>query len=446
MYASVIIPVWQGESVILDCLQSLYAHSDHALREVICVDNGSSDQSAALIDQHYPQVMLLRQPVNLGFAGGVNVGLAAAKGDVLILLNQDCLVSENWLPPLLTAFAEQPDYGILGATIYNPDGSVNHTGAFIRRPDGYGQHETAVSTTHPPTTPRPVEYVNGALFALHRAVWDTIGSLDDSFYPAYYEESDYCYRARQHGFQVGHLAATQATHHFSSRDWQKEPLKHWANQHRARYHFVSKHFEQAELISFFEAEAVAIEREMYQDQLIGRVLATRDILRDLLAILNGRSHHLNQPVTAVRHRLLQVRFTQLGQQALRSTHRLIGIEQQLTQSQQQIAIYQQQINDLQKQMYDLLARIYFRHPQDTQPESSLRRLWRILILRPLSFLCLRDYLLLSQLNTLHTARADLLHQWQQANQQITDYQLAHLTLLTNQYQEVLISLHEYEYR
>jgi GT2 family glycosyltransferase len=428
MYASVIIPVWQGESVILDCLQALYAHSDSTLHEVICIDNGSTDQSAALIAQHYPQVTLLRQPVNLGFSGGVNVGLAAASGDVLILLNQDCLVNENWLPPLLAAFAAHAEYGIFGATIFDSDGTINHTGAFINRPDGYGQHETAVSTTQPPTTPRPVEYVNGALFALRRVVWDTIGPFDESFYPAYYEESDYCYRARQHGFQIGHLAATQATHHFSSRDWQKEPLRHWADQHLARYHFVSKHFEQAELLPFFEAEAAAIQNEAYQDQLLGRALAARDLLRDLPAILNGRFCHLDQPVTAVRHRLLQVHFTRLRQQALRAAQQLPGFEQQLTHC-------QQQLDEMQAQIYDLLARIYFRHPQDTQPESSLHRLWRLLVLRPFSFLCLRDYLLQAQLNTLHAARADLLQQSQQINWQASNYRL---TLLT--------SLQEYEYR
>jgi GT2 family glycosyltransferase len=427
MLVSVVIPVWQGQSVILDCLQALYAHSGSQLHEVICVDNASTDDSTKLIVEQYPQVTLLSQPVNLGFAGGVNVGLAAAQGDVLILLNQDCLVAENWLLPLLAAFASYPDYGILGGTIYNPDGSVNHTGAFIRRPDGYGVHETAISNQSS-ITPRPVDYVTGALFALRRQVWQTVGPLDDSFYPAYYEECDYCYRTRQHGFQIGHLAAAQATHHFSSREWQKEPLKHSANQHRARYHFVSKHFAPGDLPGFFAAETAAIETETDQDQLLGRALAARDLLRDLSLILAARRRDLGSPVVAVHQRLLQVRFTQLRRQALATAQQLPNFAAQLTRCRQQLAT-------LQTQEHDLLARIYFRHPRDQQPEPTWRRLWRLLVLRPLSFFSLRDYLLLAQLNTLHTARADLLQQLQQISEQATAYRLDLLTKLT-----------EYEYR
>jgi GT2 family glycosyltransferase len=427
MLASVIIPVWQGQSVILDCLQALYAYTDDQLHEVICVDNASTDESARLIAAHYPQVKLLSQPVNLGFAGGVNVGLAAAHGDILILLNQDCLVAKNWLPPLLDAFAAHDDYGILGGTIYNPDGSVNHTGAYIRRPDGYGVHETAVSNQSP-TTLRPVEYINGALFALRRQVWQTIGPFDEAFYPAYYEECDYCYRARQHGFQIGHLAAVQATHHFSSREWQKEPLKHSANQHRARYHFVSKHFAPDELPPFFAAEMATIETETYRDQLLGRALAAHDLLRDLSAILATRQRDLGQPATTTQQRLLQVRFTQLRRQALTATRQLPDFTGQLARCQQQLAT-------LQVKEHDLLARIYFRHPRDQAPETSWRRWWRLLVLRPLSFFSLRDYLLLAQLNTLHTARADLLQQLQQLSEQAAAYRLDLLTKLT-----------EYEYR
>jgi GT2 family glycosyltransferase len=427
MTVSVIVPVWQGQRVILGCLHALYANSSSQLSEVVCIDNASPDESAALIASHYPQVKLIEQPVNLGFAGGVNVGLAAASGDILVLLNQDCLVEAGWLPPLLDAFAAHPDYGILGSTIYNPDGSVNHTGAYIRRPDGYGVHETAVSSQNP-DTPRPVEYVTGALFAIRRQVWQTVGPFDDAFYPAYYEEADYCYRGRQHGFQIGHLAATQATHHFSSREWQKEPLKHSANQHRARYHFVSKHFDLADLPAFFEAETAAIQAETYQDQLLGRALAARDLLRDLAPILAARRRDLRHSVEDTRQRLLQVHFTHLRQQSLAGAYQLPDFASRLAQCQQQLA-------DLQTREHDLLARIYFRHPRDQQPESAWQRLWRLLVLRPLSFISLRDYLLLAQLNTLHTARADLLQQWQQINSEATTYQLNLLARLT-----------EYEYR
>ncbi|MCA9921511.1 MAG: glycosyltransferase, partial [Anaerolineales bacterium] len=128
MEATIVIPVWHGEQVILDCLKAVFAHSGEQLLEVICVDNASHDASATLIRDNFPQVTVLSQPVNLGFAGGVNTGLRAANGDMLILLNQDCMVQSGWLDALIEAAAANPALGIVGAHVLNADGSVNHAG------------------------------------------------------------------------------------------------------------------------------------------------------------------------------------------------------------------------------------------------------------------------------------------------------------------------------
>jgi len=132
MQASIIIPVWNGASVVIDCLDALYMHSGSELLEVICVDNDSSDESVVRITEAYPQVRLIHEPVNLGFAGGVNAGMEAAQGDIFILLNQDCIVRPGWLKAFLQALEVYPQYGIVGCTIYNADGTLNHTGARVR--------------------------------------------------------------------------------------------------------------------------------------------------------------------------------------------------------------------------------------------------------------------------------------------------------------------------
>ena len=142
MRASVVIPVWNGASVIVDCLQALYSSSGGELLEVICVDNASSDDSSTQIKKAFPKVRLIQQPINLGFAGGVNAGIDAAQADVFVLLNQDCIVQSDWLSDLLKALLENPQYGIMGCTILNEDDTINHTGAFIQRPDAVGIHIT----------------------------------------------------------------------------------------------------------------------------------------------------------------------------------------------------------------------------------------------------------------------------------------------------------------
>ena len=96
MKASVIVLSWNGMDYLEDCLKAVLSQ-DYAGFEVIVVDNGSTDGSADLVAERFPQVQLIRNERNLGFAAGNNVGLQAATGDVLILLNQDTVVQPGWL-------------------------------------------------------------------------------------------------------------------------------------------------------------------------------------------------------------------------------------------------------------------------------------------------------------------------------------------------------------
>ena len=430
MQASVIIPVWNGESVISACLDALYAHSGEALLEVICVDNASLDQSATQIAGAYPQVQLFCQPVNLGFAGGVNVGLQAAQGDLLILLNQDCVVQPGWLVALVQAFANHPRLGIAGCTILNADGTVNHAGARLQRPAAYSEHLTTIAGVEP----QSVEYVTGAAFAIRQQAWQAVGKFDEDFYPAYYEESDYCFRARNKGFEIAHVPEARVKHLFSSREWQSDPVKHTANQHRARYRFVGKHFRDGEMSAFFTAELADIEAERYFDQEIGRVIAARDTLRDLRRILQSRRRDLeNLPLSATYERHLMVGFTQILRQSLATAQtmypsRTATLPGDLAEAWQAA---RQRLDSLQQQEYALLTRIYFRAPSEQRLESTARRLLRLLVLRPLSFLIGRDYLLLSQLNTIHVARMDQLSKMQRLLEQQIDCRLSLLETLVD---------------
>ncbi|MDX1664111.1 MAG: glycosyltransferase [Candidatus Promineifilaceae bacterium] len=389
MRASVIIPLWNGASIIADCLDALYTHSGSELHEVICVDNASTDNSAAIVAEHFPQVRLQHQPVNLGFAGGVNQGMDLATGDLFVLLNQDCLVHENWLSSLIDAFNTHANYGILGGMIFNADGSINHSGAYLREPDAYGVHTVAHTATDAPVE---AEYVTGALFAVRRAVLEAIGPFDEGFYPAYYEEADYCARARAHGFQIASVPGAQATHHFTSRQWREEPLKHSINQHYTRYRFVAKHHATDQLTRFFAAEKAATADEMVQDQTLGRLRAARRIAHDLATIGEARERDLDEKADTVRRRLLQVAFDQLASIALQN--QMAEVEEQLQQSTQKLTA-------LQREKEALADQIFFHSPRDQEPDSRWRGRWRMVVLRTISLLSQREHRLLARLNTLH---------------------------------------------
>lgn len=421
MQASVIIPVWNGETIIAECLEAIFKYATSSLEEVFCVDNASVDRSASIIATEFPQVRLLPQPVNLGFAGGVNQGIKSATGDVFVLLNQDCLVQENWLPALIEAFSSHPQYGILGGTIFDADGSVNHTGARLRQPDAFGIHETAIS---PDASPREVDYVTGAMLAIRRTAWDIIGPFDEAFYPAYFEEVDYCYRARHHGFQVVHVPEARATHKFTSRQWQKEPLQHTANQHRARYRFVAKHFRVEQLVDFFAAESAAVPTQVYHNQVLGRLLAARDVLHDLPAILAARQKDLEKDADSTRRRLLQVNFSHVQNDALKAAQSEMA--DRLRASREKLA-------ELQEEKDTLLADIYFRDPHEPEPESGWQR-WRLIVLRLASIFTLREHRLLVRLSTLHVAQfAQVQHHLQLLEQEARNHSNLLRTLATNEY-------------
>lgn len=323
MTFSVIIPVWNGADVIASCLDAIASHRDDVAAgqpfEIICVDNASRDDSAAIIAGRYPHVRLLRQPVNLGFAGGVNAGIRAAGGEAVVLLNQDCLPRAGWLRALSAAFEQHPEFGVAGCTIYFADGRLDHAGATMTRPAAFGEHLTEVGRE-----PRPVEYVTGAAMAIRRSVLDAIGLFDEGFYPAYYEECDFCFRARAHGFEIGYVPAAEITHLRSSREAQADWIKHWANQQKARYRFVIKQFSPDEIGAFIAFETDALTTEASFERAIGSVLGARDTLRALPDIVERRRLDGGAALSPEVRLQLQVGFTAILRGALARAQTMRG--------------------------------------------------------------------------------------------------------------------------
>lgn len=458
MLISIIIPLWNGASVILECLRAVFTHSTDVLFEVICVDNASSDGSAALVLEHYPQVRLVSESVNLGFAGGVNAGIDVACGDVFVLLNQDCIVLPGWSVALTQAFEQHPEFGIAGCVLLNADGSVNHAGALIHRPDAYGVHLTELRGE----SPWSVEYVTGTMFAIRRSTWEKVGRFDEGFYPAYYEESDYCYRARRQGFDVGLVPGARGTHLFSSREWRDDPVRYTANQHRARYRFVIKHFDSETFAAFVKSEIAALEVEPYFDQAIARVFAARDTLRGMADIVERRRIDDGETVLPAHRRQMQLGFTGILRRAFAAAEKL-GPYQHTAALAEMRATWQPTTERVvarlrvhpvddptiehnrpiglqywQQRAYAVLDRIHFTSHFDSAPEPTWKRWLRLLILRPLSFVVGRESFLLSELGAVNVARVD-----------VHDQQLREMYALIEQIDRrlaVLELLTDYDYR
>ncbi len=228
---SLIIPTWNGAAFIGPCLRSLHACTQLPI-EIIVVDNGSQDGTVELVRTH-STVRLITNARNLGFAHAVNLGLHAATGQVLLLLNQDIVAQPNWLEPILQRLQQEPDVGIVGSKLLYADGRVQHAGGHLLTPSCEGVH---YADDNPANT---IDFVTGAAFAIRRACWQAIGNFDEDFYPAYFEDVDYCLRAKASGWRVVYEPRSVLTHHESQSRGSDYALA--VNYHAQRLRLVLKH-------------------------------------------------------------------------------------------------------------------------------------------------------------------------------------------------------------
>ena len=239
---SVIIPTWNGIEYIEDCLNSLL-NQDYPDFEIIVVDNASSDGTPGWVAERFPTVTVIRNERNLGFAGGVNAGLRASKGDVLILFNQDACAQPGWVRDMVLGLTASPDVGIVGCKIYYWGAkTIWHAGVIfpdprmqvIHRGDGetdHGQYEQPVD----------VDAVTGAAMAIRRDVVTEIGLLDEDFF-VYFEDIDFCLRAKEAGYRVVYLPQAVAQHRVATSLGSGSP-QIFERYHRSRILFLLKHFD-----------------------------------------------------------------------------------------------------------------------------------------------------------------------------------------------------------
>jgi GT2 family glycosyltransferase len=208
----------------LKMLESLFAHHDSSGLEVFVVENASGDSMEEL-ERRFPKVHVIQSKKNLGFAGGCNLAIKEATGDFVVLVNPDILFDDNALEQLEGKMVTSPDVGIGGVSLKNLDGSQQDcVWAF---PEPLDQFLLLLKVNHlfPNLAPfrrwlmrgfdygqsTDVDQVMGALFCIRRELLDEIGPLDDGFF-MWYEEVDYCRRARSAKWRVRYFADISARH------------------------------------------------------------------------------------------------------------------------------------------------------------------------------------------------------------------------------------------
>jgi GT2 family glycosyltransferase len=322
--ASVIVLVWNGQDYLQPCLSALLEQEYEPL-EVIVVDNASTDDSAAVIEGFLPSVHFIRNDYNFGFAGGNNIGIQAATGEVVVLLNQDTVVQPGWLGAIVKTFADET-IGIVGCKALYPEGrTIQHAGGYVQPDDAFTVHFGQGEEDHGQYDDlTDVEYVTGAAFAIHRRVLDRLGNLDERFHPAFYEEIDYCYRARRAGFRVVYQPEAVFCH-YETTTLPEHSYQHVAAFHRSRVRFVLLHWDAQALKRFADAESQAIAQTSWLDDAVARAQAYWNNLLDVPTVVARRRDDttLGPSLTRAQARWLSEEMRALRRQAHRHIAMLI---------------------------------------------------------------------------------------------------------------------------
>ncbi|GAC1641642.1 MAG: glycosyltransferase family 2 protein [Chloroflexota bacterium] len=222
----VVVLNWNGWSDTVSCLARL-DRLTYPRREVVVVDNGSTDGSEDRIRSAVPEVRLIQTGANLGFAGGNNAGIryALAQGAEFVwLLNNDTEVPENCLTALVDAMQREPRMGILSPTVFHMEtGRPEPLNVFppgVRRPTVRGADAGADVVT---AGIELLDTAPGAAMLVRRAVLEELVGLDESYFH-FFEDTDFCWRAWRAGWLVGRASSATLLHRYGTSTNAARPL------------------------------------------------------------------------------------------------------------------------------------------------------------------------------------------------------------------------------
>lgn len=243
-----IVVAFNGGSVLERCLAALRATSYRSF-DILIVDNGSSDGAVERLRESVEGgLRVLRLPTNAGFAAGVIAGidyeekrLPRNKDHIYALVNQDCFVDSGWLGPLVAALCADGNVAVAGGTLYEEGRRcLQHAGATILA-NGLTLHRGRGEWPAPVYAHvEDVDYVTGAMCAFRGETWRRLGGFDPAFFPVYFEEADFCLRARELGMRVVFEPASEGVHVEAMSSGGPGPA-FLTNYHRNRMRFAARH-------------------------------------------------------------------------------------------------------------------------------------------------------------------------------------------------------------
>ena len=256
MKLSIVIVSYNVSDLLKACIESIYnTHGDLSL-EMLVVDNASTDDSVLMVRQQLPDVKLIANETNRGFAAANNQAIRMAQGEYILLLNPDTIVRSGALHTLIELLERDDKIGIVGPKLLNPDGTLQKSCRSFPNLINYSIYSFA-SFNILPSISRPLPYLMeswdhsrqlvlegsyllGAAIMTRASILKEVGLLDEGFF-VYGEEKDYSYRVVQAGYKIVFEPTAEIIHYGgqSSQLVSQEALIYLYDSH---YHFLCKHY------------------------------------------------------------------------------------------------------------------------------------------------------------------------------------------------------------
>jgi len=229
---SIVVLNWNLGRMTQECLASVRTHTQNVAYEIIVVDNGSKPEELPVVrdacDLHGARLIELNQ--NLFFGEANNIGVEAARGGTILLLNNDVLVTPGYIAPLLHVLETAHRAGAVGAELRYPDGRLQEAGGYVRQDGWTIRHGLARAPADILASPGPhiVDYCSAACLLIRRDVFLAAGGFDPLFDPGYFEDVDLMLRLRASGLFTYCCVGTSVIHSESATS-----KTIWSNPRRA---------------------------------------------------------------------------------------------------------------------------------------------------------------------------------------------------------------------
>jgi len=253
---SVVIVNYNTRALLRQCLESLMKPATGRTLQIHVVDNCSRDGSPEMVRRDFPDVHLIVNSANLGYARANNQGLRESQGEFVLLLNSDTIATPEALGIMALQLERDPGVGAVGARLVYADGRIQGSAKKLPTPFNIlAGRRSLFFKAFPnnrftlryipclsPDLPGPLEvgYVSGAALMTRHSIIDSVGTLDEGYY-MYWEDADWCYRIQKAGWKVMYVPEARIVH-LEGRSSQEESSRLSFEFHKSLYRYFSLHY------------------------------------------------------------------------------------------------------------------------------------------------------------------------------------------------------------